>query len=406
MVFLSYEFVFFGLIFFILYYCCNNETIREFLLLGSGVGFLYLYGGYTSVAVVTVLLIFTYIATKVGGRISIDLAICFCAGALLFFKYSNFISLSVAVSIFPQCSKDIQTFMSSTLPTIAPLGISFFTFEFIHYLVDVRKGRPPISKISDFMSFVLFWPTMVAGPIKRYEQFIPALQQGLSGPTSLDLSQGFIRIAIGLIKKWAADNLTGWIIFLEPQFSASSLWMRWVFIGAISARILLDFSGYSDIAIGFARMLGIKVPENFNWPYLAKSLGEFWQRWHMSLSSWIRDYIYIPLGGNRLGLGRRVVNGLIAMALCGLWHGPSWNFVVWGVYHGIGLATVSLLGRLELFQLPIRPAEQVFLVRLAMSRTYLAVSWASTLVFVGIGWLLFFYPVDRAMIMAFQLFAR
>ena len=228
-------------------------------------------------------------------RIAVIFAITCCASLLIFYKYTLFLTNSISISVFPQYREYISISTKDLIPTIAPLGISFFTFEFIHYLVDVRRGRPPITNFVEFLCFGLFWPTMVAGPIKRYEQFIPALRwQGVIRPSADDLAWGIGRIAIGLGKKWGADNLTGWIAWYEPQFDTADFAMRWLFVVALSARILLDFSGYSDIAIGFARMFGIAVPENFNWPYLARSPAEFWQRWHMSLSSWICDYIYIP----------------------------------------------------------------------------------------------------------------
>src|SRR5262249_54799249 len=151
------------------------------------------------------------------------------------------------------------------------------------------------------------------------------------------------------------------------------------------------FSGYSDIAIGLARILGIRLPENFNWPYVATNLQEFWQRWHISLSTWIRDYIYIPLGGNQLGPIRRMVNAFAAMALCGLWHGPAWNFVAWGVYHGLGLAVnnyyATALG-------PVGGALAGLFRRVPL------LGWVTTTLFVWFGWLLFFYPVPQALRMA------
>jgi alginate O-acetyltransferase complex protein AlgI len=194
---------------------------------------------------------------------------------------------------------------------------------------------------------------------------------------------------------------------------------RWLFLVALAFRILLDFSGYSDMAIGYGRLMGIKVPENFDWPYLARSPSEFWQKWHMSLSLWIRDYIYIPLGGNRLGVPRRTLNALTAMAVCGLWHGASWHFVVWGLYHGLGLTVAALLERVLASKPIIVAAPKASIAGLgshfrngfAMDRIVLAsrstaavLGWGSTMTFVGIGWLLFFYPVDRAVPMAMQLF--
>jgi alginate O-acetyltransferase complex protein AlgI len=208
----------------------------------------------------------------------------------------------------------------------------------------------------------------------------------------------------------APSPLTGWIEWMEPQFAAHTIGYRWLFVVALSFRILLDFSGYSDMAIGFARTKGIVVPENFNWPYIARSPMEFWQRWHISLSLWIRDYVYIPLGGNRLGLTRRVVNALIAMALCGLWHGPDWNFVAWGFYHGAGLVVGAFLqGRLIGSGSPLIAAPAIDGKRKAAHEHALpaivhTLSCAATMIFVGIGWLLFVYPINKAARMALQLF--
>jgi alginate O-acetyltransferase complex protein AlgI len=404
MVFLSYEFISYAAVFFILYYACPFAIVRLLLVILSGCGFLYLYGGCRSLIVALVLITVSFLAPKARARPVIDLAIIICAATLIFYKYTDFLLNNVIAGLIPHFAGQIKAGAAAISPVAVPLGISFFTFEFIHYLVDVRKGRPPINKVTEFLSFGLFWPTMVAGPIKRYQDFIPALHQGLSGPTLDDLSRGLARIATGFVKKWGADNLTGWITYSEPLYLTWNHKLRWLYIAALSARIVLDFSGYSDIAIGFARMLGIKVPENFNWPYLARSPAEFWQRWHMSLSTWIRDYIYIPLGGNRLGPGRKVINGLSAMALCGLWHGPSWNFVLWGIYHGMGLAAGSLFGGRRPFLKPEQRPPDLLLKITGHLRDTL--SWALTMVFVGVGWLLFFYPVDKAWIMARGLIRR
>jgi alginate O-acetyltransferase complex protein AlgI len=306
------------------------------------------------------------------------------------------------------------------LPATIPLGISFFTFEFVHYLSDVQRGTPPIRRPMDFAAFIFYWPTMVAGPIKRYEQFVPALHKGLLTPPLEDAATGLSRVAIGMVKKWTADNLSGWIDFVEPQYAQSSIGHRWLFLGALALRIYLDFGGYSDMAIGFARMMGIAVPENFNWPYIARSPMEFWRRWHISLSTWIRDYVYIPLGGNRLGLHRRVANAIAAMALCGLWHGAAWNFVIWGIYHGIGLTVGTLIearfGRLVGVRAVAPPglgASAEFIERpnrehlvASLSFSLRVLSWAATLLFVCVGWLLFFYPIAEAVEMTILLFRR
>jgi alginate O-acetyltransferase complex protein AlgI len=405
MIFLNYEFVAFFCLVGLLYYIIPFKCVRLLLLLGSGGAFLSYYGGLSSVVVVIATLALTYVAGRRGGRLGTTIGILGCAAVLVFYKYTGFLLDDGVAALFPASAPPLAALSKALTPTAIPLGLSFFTFEFIHYLVDVRRGRPPITDPFDFLCFGLFWPTMVAGPIKRYEQFTPALHRGLQRTDLVDLAQGLVRIAVGLAKKWAADNLTGWITYDQPQFAGADRTMRWVFLAALSARILLDFSGYSDMAIGFARVFGITVPENFNWPYLARSPAAFWQCWHISLSSWIRDYIYIPLGGNRLGPVRRIVNGLTAMALCGLWHGPKWHFAAWGIYHGIGLAAGALLGRARDrlgVALPVADPRIACFTNAALA----GLSWAATILFVCIGWLLFFYPLDQASQMAAQLFVR
>src|SRR5262249_24320941 len=159
---------------------------------------------------------------------------------------------------------------------------------------------------------------------------------------------------------------------------------RWFFVAGLALRILLDFSGYSDLAIGFARMHGVRLPENFQWPYLALGLTSFWRRWHGSLSIWIRDYVYVALGGHPCGLARQASNGRLAFSLCGLWPGAGWNFLVWGLYRGVGLAVCANYRRV------LGPVGEALAVRLERTPV---ISWAMTLVYVGIGWLFFFYPL-------------
>jgi alginate O-acetyltransferase complex protein AlgI len=281
------------------------------------------------------------------------------------------------------------------MPGLPPLGISFFAFEFVHYLIEVRRGGAPIRHPLKFLLFSVFFPSLVAGPIKRYHSFIASLENDTQRFQMENLSIGLRRIALGFSKKvLIADNLTVLIDHYQPMMASATLFERWMLVIAIGLRILFDFSGYTDIAIGTARLFGIKLPENFNWPYLARSVQDFWQRWHMSLSTWIRDYIYIPLGGSRLGPFRRVSNGLIAFGLCGLWHGPAWNFVVWGLYHGVGLAVCATYK-----QIPgIGPAIARILAKEPI------VAWVLTQLFVFLGWIVFFYPVPEAWEMVKLLF--
>lgn len=392
MIFLTYEFVVFALAFFALYFMVPWAPVRLSLVIVGGLLFQLHYGGWISVVPIFLLAIVTYLAGLTGHRPTIIAAIAVCVAVLATFKYASFFAVGLIGGVSAEAGVALNAWVKSYLPVSIPLGISFFTFEFIHYLVDRLRGSPPIVKLRDYLGFALFWPTMVAGPIKRYQQFVPAMHTGVAGPSANDAMIGLTRVAIGFMKKWTADNLTGWIDYLEPQYAAQSIGMRWLFLVALAARILLDFSGYSDMAIGFARMMGIVVPENFNWPYIARSPMEFWQRWHMSLSLWIRDYVYIPLGGNRLGLPRRVFNAITAMALCGLWHGPDWHFVVWGLYHGAGLTVGATLAN----TVPAVPDRWRFAVG--------ALAWAATMLFVCLGWLLFFYPASKALPMMLLLF--
>jgi alginate O-acetyltransferase complex protein AlgI len=386
MIFLTYDFVWFALIFLGVYALLPWPAVRLALVLLSGLWFQLFYGGISSVVVVIVLAAVTYAAALTENKSVIRAAIVASVGTLLYCKYMLFLVDGLLSPVLPAAAKGLA---AGVAPAVIPLGISFFTFEFVHYLVDVHRGSLPVRSLRDFGSFVLFWPTMISGPIKRYQKFIPALHEGIRSQSASDAMHGVLRVAIGFLKKWAADNLTGWIDFIEPQLEHQPLLWRWIFLAAIAARILLDFSGYSDMAIGYARIMGITVPENFNWPYLARSPVEFWQRWHMSLSLWIRDYVYIPLGGNRFGTPRRIVNALIAMTICGLWHGAAWNFAVWGLYHGVGLAAATGIER----AFPnTRPGPVLSIA-----------GWGMTMLFACLGWLLFFYPVSRASAIALML---
>lgn len=311
-----------------------------------------------------------------------------CVVTLVFYKYTLFLSQSL-VSLIP--GLNAASILSTVIPTTPPLGISFFVFEFIHYLVDVMRGSPAIAHPFQFAQFGLFFPTLVAGPIKRYEQFVPQIEKLSPRIAKADILYGSIRIAVGLLKKIVADNLTIYLAFWSDHFDWLTTEWRWVALGFMALRIYLDFSGYSDMAIGYARWFGIKIPENFNFPYIATNIREFWQRWHISLSNWIRDYIYIPLGGNRHGISRKILNALIAFTLCGLWHGAGWNFALWGLYHGVGLAISSN------YKAALGGLGQG--IHAGLNRLPL-LCWAITLLYVCFGWLLFFYPLPQAWRMA------
>jgi alginate O-acetyltransferase complex protein AlgI len=396
--FVSYWFVAFAGIFFPLYWFCPFPRIRKAWLLLACVVFHYRFAGPAGVLPIVFLGLVTYLAGLAQRKTLRTAVIVLCIAELVFYKYSAFlISQVLGLINAPVAATVLAVAKDRLLPMAPPLAISFFVFEFVHYLVDLQRGKPPIRSVADFTLFAVFWPSVVSGPIKRFEQFIPSIVSGCQQVSWLDIQIGTMRIVTGLVKKLLiADYLTGYIAYYQPNFRNINLEQRWLLVAAISLRILFDFSGYSDMAIGFARLMGIKLPENFNWPYLATSLQDFWRRWHISLSSWIRDYIYIPLGGNQHGTKRKISNGLLAFALCGLWHGAAWNFIFWGLYHGVGLVVFNAV---QLFLGKYRVVTRLGIVTIPLA-------WFSTLLFVSIGWLYFFYPIHEATFMLHRLFRR
>ena len=269
------------------------------------------------------------------GSILCIIGIVQTLGFLVVFKYWNFLT----GLLFKPGDHNPLAWSGAFLP----LGISFFTFEFIHYAVDRYRGKTRAGKFSEYLAFILFFPTMVAGPIKRYQDFLPKLITP-SRAWAHDWQQGFTRILAGLVKKFmVADLLTAFTNHLNREDIAQA--QRWVlplWLLAYGIKIYFDFSAYSDIAIGSARLFGIKVPENFDWPYLRTNIAEFWKHWHMSLYRWLVDYIFIPLGGSRVAAPRVYLNILITMFLSGLWHGAGLNFIAWGLWHGTLLVTHRL----------------------------------------------------------------
>jgi alginate O-acetyltransferase complex protein AlgI len=299
-------------------------------------------------------------------------------GVLAFFKYTNFILANVSAGLSlvgvsaPAWRFDI----------ILPAGISFFTFQSMTYTIETyRRNVKPCHTPSDFLLFVSFFPQLLAGPINRAKDLLPQFAQRVRA-RAVDFESGLLQFGIGAVKKLViSDQIAGQVdlIFSAPgRFDAFTLLQ-----GAIgyAIQIYCDFSGYSDMAIGSARMLGFKFMENFQMPYSSTSITEFWRRWHISLSSWFRDYLYIPLGGNRKGEVRTYVNLLITMLLCGLWHGASWNFVVWGGLHGIALSVHRIWKGAEVFS----TSERSLPIRIAWD----ILSRSITLFIVLIGWIFF-----------------
>ena len=235
-----------------------------------------------------------------------------------------------------------------------PIGVSFFTFQAISYVVDVRRGLLPPASLLDFAIYLTFFPHLVAGPIVRAREFIPQLAMPRKR-TDVAVGAAVTLIAVGLVKKVAiADYLAREVVdpvFAVPQaYSAQDVVLASY---AYAAQIYCDFSGYTDIAIGLALLMGFVFPQNFDRPYISLSLREFWRRWHITLSRYLRDFLYIPLGGNRKGRARTYVNLMLTMTLGGLWHGAAWTFVLWGALHGAGLSVEHAVGERRLARVPV-----------------------------------------------------
>ena len=287
------------------------------------------------------------------------------AGNLLilgFFKYAGFLVDSL---------KSVLPFMAAVeTPQIAlPIGISFYVFQSMSYIIDVYRNDAPVQKNPiTFGAYVTLFPQLIAGPIVRYSDVAQQLRDRRENMTQF--ASGVRLFIIGLAKKVLLANQMG--AMWEALQTQPGTLVAWVGIAAYALQLYFDFSGYSDMAIGLGRMLGFEFLINFNYPYISKSITEFWRRWHISLSTWFREYVYIPLGGNRKGLPRQIVNLLIVWGLTGFWHGASWNFLLWGLYYGILLIIekVVLLKWLKKTPSVVNHIYTVFLVLLGWALFY------------------------------------
>ncbi|HHX92709.1 MAG TPA: MBOAT family protein [Clostridiales bacterium] len=264
-------------------------------------------------------------------------SVLFNLGILFYYKYANFFF------------ENLNLFLSEPVEAAhiaLPIGVSFFTFQGMSYVFDVYRGLPPQRNILNVALYISLFPQLVAGPIVRYE----TIQSELTSrqESSELVFAGLSRFVVGLGKKMLLANTMGEIAdsIFQLDFAVLSPCLSWLGAAAYAFQILFDFSGYSDMAIGLGLVFGFHFLDNFNYPYISTSITEFWRRWHISLSTWFRDYVYIPLGGNRKGSGRQIVNIAFVWALTGLWHGAAWNFVVWGLYFAFLLIVEKLvLGR-------------------------------------------------------------
>ena len=334
----------------LVYYLVPGKGKNAVLLLESLI--FYCWTGITWLPLIAVLIAVNYLAglflgrRKGGGRkLVLVLAVVVSAAALIFFKYTNF--LIDTLNQIAGLGLSSLSFLS-----VLPLGISYYIFKLISYVADVytRKTEPEKNLI-DFSAYVLFFPQLIVGPIVRYRDMAQTLHTGKGRCTLQKAEDGAILFVFGLAKKVILADSIGmlWQDIIAPDggigLANASTPLAWLGILAYSLQLYFDFAGYSEMSNGLSRMMGFECPANFNLPYMATSITDFWRRWHISLSMWFRDYVYIPLGGNRCSKGRQILNMLVVWALTGFWHGANWNFLCWGLYYFVLLVIEKYLLR-------------------------------------------------------------
>ena len=334
----------------LVYYLVPGKGKNAVLLLESLI--FYCWTGITWLPLIAVLIAVNYLAglflgrRKGGGRkLVLVLAVVVSAVALIFFKYTNF--LIDTLNQIAGLGLSSLSFLS-----VLPLGISYYIFKLISYVADVytRKTEPEKNLI-DFSAYVLFFPQLIVGPIVRYRDMAQTLHTGKGRCTLQKAEDGAIQFVFGLAKKVILADSIGmlWQDIIAPDggigLANASTPLAWLGILAYSLQLYFDFAGYSEMSNGLSRMMGFECPANFNLPYMATSITDFWRRWHISLSMWFRDYVYIPLGGNRCSKGRQILNMLVVWALTGFWHGANWNFLCWGLYYFVLLVIEKYLLR-------------------------------------------------------------
>ncbi len=372
MVFSSTIFLFCFLPLLLLVYFFSPNRAKNLILLTASL-FFYAWGELFYTALMVLSIIANYIFGRLIGNSKLRrkqfLALGVGCNLLLLgvFKYANFLANNLDFLFQLLCLDQIEL-----QPIHLPLGISFFTFQAISYLVDVyRKENPAQKNLLNLGLYISLFPQLIAGPIVRYNS---VAKQLVSRTVTLhSFEAGITRFIYGLAKKLLLANPLGEVadtILLLPADQLPAV-VAWTGILSFGLQIYFDFSGYSDMAIGLGRMFGFTFPENFNYPYIATSIRDFWRRWHISLTSWLGDYLYIPMGGNKVSNPRIIFNLLTVFVLCGFWHGASWNFLIWGLWHGLFLSLErSFFGRL-------------------LARSPNLIAHAYTLLIVTIGWVFF-----------------
>jgi alginate O-acetyltransferase complex protein AlgI len=355
----------------------KNNTLRQYILLGAS----YIFYGAWSVNYLALIaacsfwgwwlgLLMSRTHSQKTKKLYLIISLVLSLGMLGYFKYANFFAENIINAFGLEWRH---------LDILLPVGISFFTFQTMSYTIDLYRGNIGVCKSAPkFFLFVAFFPQLVAGPIVRASEFLPQLDKKITFTKKNFLLGAQLFLGGALQKALVADNLS---VFVDPVFSSPELYSPltlWLALIGYSLQIFCDFSGYSLMAIGIAKILGFQLPVNFRMPYVSLSITEFWRRWHISLSFWLRDYLYISLGGNRHGEIRTRINLMLTMFLGGLWHGASWNFVLWGALHGIALI--------------IHKYWSVIRVPIKQTAFYSIFSWGLTYFYVLLAWLPFRSP--------------
>ena len=346
MVFSSIAFLLYFLPLFLLVYYLSPKKLKNYVVLLFSVVF-YAWGAPKFVFILLATTAASFYIVKwmdqsnrrKDKRLFLALSIIINLGLLAFFKYANFF-----VDNLNQAFESLGYNAVAWTNIVLPIGISFYTFQTLTYSGDVYRGvHKPLEKLSDYVLYIIMFPQLIAGPIVRYNSI--ADQIVTRNETNSDRILGFYRFSIGLAKKVLIANVMGAKAdeIMALDFYTIDSTIAWVGIMAYTFQIYFDFSGYSDMAIGIGRMIGFKFPENFDNPYTSKSITEFWRRWHMTLGAWMKNYLYIPLGGNKVKSNKRLYFNLwFVFLISGLWHGAAWNFIIWGAFHGFFLVIERL----------------------------------------------------------------
>lgn len=361
MLFTTYEFlfVFLPIVLFIYHIIKNSQLRLIFLTISS-----YFFYGYWNYKFLPLLFISSYLDFIIGKKIGdakndrvkknlLILSVSMNLGLLGFFKYFNFLmdNFNLIASLFG----DFR--LQHGLEIVLPVGISFYTFQSMSYTIDVyRDHSKPYENLFAFLAYVSLFPQLIAGPIIRHTELVEQIQESVKHKVSWDkIEHGVFFFVFGLSKKILIADRIG--LAIDPvlaNISNASLLEAWICALGYTIQLYFDFSGYSDMAIGLGKLLGLDFPFNFNSPYKSKSITEFWRRWHMTLSFWLRDYLYISLGGSRKSPSRTYVNLFLTMLLGGLWHGAGWNFVLWGAFHGALLGIERKFEKFKNFNFPFK----------------------------------------------------